>query len=134
MAHKQHTQAEVTEALKASGGIISDAAKLLEVSSASSLRKRIKDTPALCAALDEIRENTKDLAEGVILDALKARDKDVAKWYLASLARDRGFGNKVEVEGRIAIQPSVDLSGLSLEELKQLEEIGKKVSGNSPTD
>jgi hypothetical protein len=134
MTRKQKTQAEVIEALKKSGGIISDAAKLLELSSSTSLRERIKNDQNLTDAMNEIREDTKDLAEGNIISALKSGDKDVSKWYLASLAKDRGFGNKLEVEGRLQLQPPVDLTNLSLEELKQLEAIGKKVSSNSPTD
>ena len=126
------TQAEVIEALRKSGGIISDAAKLLGLSCPTSLRRRIKNSPKLNEALDEIREGLKDLAEGNILSALKLGDKDVSKWYLAALARDRGYGAKLEVEGKMTVQPALpDLSNLSMEELKQLESITKKASGNS---
>ena len=128
---KQKTQTEVIEALKSTGGILSDAAKLLGLASVTSLRTRVKSTPALCAALDEIREEAKDLAEGIILSALKSGDKEIAKWYLASLARDRGFGNKLEVDGKVAVQPAPDLSNLSMEDLKALEAITKKASSDS---
>jgi hypothetical protein len=135
MGKTQKSQAEVINALKEAGGIISDATRILGLASVDGLRLRIRKSPKLQDALTEIRENTKDLAESVIFDALKARDKDVAKWYLASMARERGFGNKAEfeVKGKIAIQPEVDLSSLSMEELKQLEEIARKVSSNSST-
>jgi hypothetical protein len=129
MAHKQATQAEVIQALQEMGGIVSEAAKKLGLASSTGLRERIKRNPALKAAVDEIREDTKDLSESVILDALKARDKDMAKWYLASLARDRGFGNKqeIEVKGKLEVE-AVDLGRLSGDELRQLEELVKKTS------
>lgn len=127
MAGKHKTQAEIKDALKQAGGIISDAALILGVNS-SSVRRRVKDTPALQEVLDEIREETKDLAEGNILSALKSGDKDISKWYLASLARDRGFGNKseVEIKGTLNVERR-DLSQLSNEELKGLEETLKKI-------
>jgi hypothetical protein len=131
---RKHTQAEVIEALEKTGGIVTEAAGLLGLTAIDALRLRIKNTPALQDACGEIRERTKDLAEGNIITALKAGDKDVSKWYLSALGRDRGFGNKLEVDGRVAVQPAPDLSNLSMEDLKAIEAITKKASGNSPTD
>lgn len=125
---KRHTQAEVIDALRLTGGIITDAARKLELASSKGLRERIRTTPALLEVLEEIREETKDLAEGNILKALKDNDKDISKWYLASLARDRGFGNKSEIElkGNLTVERR-DLSKLSDEELSALEETLKKL-------
>lgn len=134
MAGIKHSQEEVIEALKETGGIVSQAAEKLGLSSAPSLRARIRKSPALLKVVDEIRESTKDLAEGNIIKALKDGDKEISKWYLASLGRDRGYGNKLEVDGRVVIQPAPDLSNLSAEELKQLEEIANKVTSNTGTD
>lgn len=116
------------QALRQTGGIISEAAKVLGVKNSKSLRRRVKDTPALSDVLDEIREETKDLAEGSIITALKNGDKDIAKWYLASQGRDRGYGNKSEVElkGNLTVERR-DLSKLSNEELRTLEETLKKL-------
>ena len=134
MGKMQVTQEQVAKALRETGGIISEAAKVLGLASSTSLRTRIKNNKTLSALLDEIREDTKDLAEGNILKAMKDGDKTVSQWYLNSLGRDRGYGNKVEIDGKVRVEKEVDLSGLSLEELKQLEEIAKKVTGNSSTD
>jgi hypothetical protein len=129
MAEK-HTQAEIIEALKQTGGVITQAAELLGITP-DGLRKRVKHSETLTAAREEIREQMKDLAEGNIFKALKDGDKEMSKWYAASQARDRGYGTKIEVEGKIAIQQAPDLSKLSLEELKQLEVITKKTSCNT---
>lgn len=133
MAKTQVTQAQIIQALTETGGIVSNAATQLDMTP-QGLRKRVASNESIQTALEEIREQTKDLAEGVIIRELKAGDKDTARWYLASQARDRGFGNKVEVDGKVKIEKEVDLSGLSLEELKKLEEIANKVTGNSDTD
>jgi hypothetical protein len=128
---KQRTQTEVIEALRQTGGIITEAAKVLGFTSADSLRRRVRTTPALQEVQDEIREQMKDLAEGNIFKALKDGDKEMSKWYAASQARDRGYGTKIEVEGKIAIQQAPDLSKLSMEELKALEAITQKTSCNT---
>jgi hypothetical protein len=129
------SQKQIIQALTETGGVVTEAAKMLGLASVPSLRIRMAKNKALQDALTEIREQTKDLAEGNIISAIKSGDKETSKWYLASQGRDRGYGNKVEVEGKIAIQPAPpDLSKLSMEQLKQLEEIAKAVTGNPATD
>lgn len=129
MSKTQVTQAQIIQALRETGGVISDAAKRLGLATAWGLRKRINSNQKLKDVLAEIREDTKDLAEGVVMTALKSGDKDIAKWYLAALARDRGYGNKQEIDlnGKLEIEQH-DLSKLSSDELKQLEETLKKVT------
>lgn len=130
MTKKQKTIPEIQEALTKSGGIISEAAKLLEITRRG-LQKRIEKSEVLQKFRDELREEEKDLAEAIIHDALVAKDKDIAKWFLASQAKDRGFGNKSEVElkGKVQVEETpVDLSKLNKEELNDLEEILKKTT------
>ena len=128
MAKTQKTQAEIIDALQKTGGVISETAKLLELSSVASFRARVRSTPALQEALDEIREQTKDLAEGNVISALKSGDKDMSKWYLASLGRDRGYGNRAEIDlnARVTVQKR-DLGKLSDEELDALETTLEKI-------
>lgn len=132
MAKKHKSQTEVIEALRRSGGIISDAAKLLDMTR-EHLSSRVNKSEILKRTRDEVRESEKDLAEAIIHDALVARDKDIAKWYLSAQARDRGYGNKQEVElkGKIEVDEKPDLSKLSEKELNDLEQILKKTADSS---
>lgn len=128
------TQVQIIKALQETGGIVTQAAEKLGLSSPNSLRKRINRSEKLLSVIVEIREQTKDLAELNIFKSMKEGDKQTSIWYLNSQGRDRGYGNKVEIEGKVSVQMAPDLSNLSMEELKQLEAIASKVASNPAAD
>lgn len=127
---KQKTQKEVVTALIKCGGIISKAAEMLGLASASSLRTRIKNDPKLSEAWDYVRMDILDKAEDNIVTAIKDGDKDVSKWYLAKMGRERGYGEALEISGSVTVNKT-DLSNLSEEELANLEAIIRKTTANS---
>jgi hypothetical protein len=127
----RRTDEEVMEAIIQSKGIVSNAAKILGLLSAHSLRERIKKTPELLEVTLQQRELMKDSAESVIYNSIEI-DKNVetAKWYMKSLGKDRGYSDSINVTGSIAVTP-VDLSNLSMEEVLQLEQILNKTKSES---
>jgi len=89
----------IIEAIKGSAGIVSTIAKRMGVEWHTANDKIQKYPEALKAFQDE-REGILDMAEATILTAIKQGDAGSAKWLLSTLARSRGFGDKVEVSGK----------------------------------
>lgn len=118
---KQKSQKEVIDALRKCGGIITKTAEMLGLASIGSFRQRIKNSPVLMAVLDEIRMDVLDKAEDNVITAIKEGDKDLSKWYLTKIGRERGYGEALEIKGELKNRP--DLSNLSEEQLEKLEEI-----------
>lgn len=54
--------------------------------------------PKTKAVLDADRDRLKDIAENKVANAILMGDMKVVKWYLARQARERGWGDKLEVE------------------------------------
>lgn len=130
MSKKQKTQAEVIIALKKCGGIISKASEMLGLASSNGLRERIKRTPKLLEALDEIRTDLLDKAEDNIVTAIQAGDKDVSWKYLTKMGKERGYGDTVTINGKVTIEQKPDLSNLSEQELAELEKIVSKTTNS----
>jgi hypothetical protein len=86
-------------AIKNSAGIISTIAKRLEVDWHTA-ESYIKKYPEALKAFQDEREGILDMAEAAIFTAIKQGDAGSAKWLLSTLARSRGFGDKVEVSGK----------------------------------
>lgn len=125
----KRSKEEVANAIIKAHGILSDAAKVLGLASVPSLRVRVKKDPELNAVLDESREQTKDLAESKLFDAIREGKDWAILFYLKCIARDRGYGEHQEVDVISRnFNANIDLSTLSLEELKQLEEITRKAT------
>lgn len=80
----------VIEALEASGGIIKTAAASLKLSP-QRLRAICRENADIAAVLDESREHSLDLAESVILKALKDGDMSAAQYVLRHLGHSRGY-------------------------------------------
>ena len=104
------TDEEVVNALFATGGNIKETAKLLKLNAVKSLRTRINKDPELKEALLEAREQSLDMAEGIVHNAMKRgkpKDKlETAKWYLTRKGRNRGYG---DVTTNINANLNVDL-------------------------
>jgi len=89
----------VIEAIKGTAGIVSTIAKRLGVEWHTA-NDRIQKYPEALKAFQDEREGILDMAEATILTAIKQGDAGSAKWLLSTLARSRGFGDKVEVSGK----------------------------------
>lgn len=87
---------ECRTAIWRAAGNVTQAAELLKVSSLR-LRAFIRKSPYLSAEVAEAQEQIKDLAEGIVVDALmdtedKARQDAMAKFVLLGPGKDRGYG------------------------------------------
>lgn len=91
------TDAKLIKALRKHGGIQAKAADDLKVSR-QAVNQRIAASEKLQQLVREIEEENKDLAEGVVIDGLKAGDRETARWYLGRKGRDRGYGTSTRID------------------------------------
>lgn len=119
MAHRL-TVAKVKEALQQSGGIKTVAAHMLKCHRAT-LYRFLAAHPSVAEFLEDIDEELKDLAEGKMLQLIRAGDPQTIRWYLEMKAKDRGYARRVENTGPnggpIEVAQKLDLSSLSDEDL-----------------
>lgn len=88
----------VEAALRAHGGNMSKAAEALHISR-SALYRRVQLYQHLSDVLDEVRESTVDLAENVLLTALKDGNLTAAIYITKTLGRSRGYSERTEISG-----------------------------------
>lgn len=134
---RTYSDEEIVLAIRGSGGIRTHIAEKLGCTMAT-LRSRLRESPELRAELELERQAALDLAEGVILDAIRAGDVKVAQWFLTRQGVDRGYGDKkaltgpgggpLSVDHRHTVQVMIPDNGrlrvgmLSTEERKKWEE------------
>jgi hypothetical protein len=58
--------------------------------------ERIRKSPRLQSVLQQARETIKDIAERNIFRKVMQGDIATSQWLLARLARERGYGDKIE--------------------------------------
>jgi len=80
----------VEEALRASGGVVSDAAQKLGCSPAS-VRNYIRRHKSLQRVLEEVIEANLDLAESALLTAIAQGNMTAVIFYLKTKGRSRGY-------------------------------------------
>lgn len=88
---------ECRTAIWKSAGNVTEAAKMLKINSGR-LRTFINRSRYLTSEMAEAREQIKDMAEAVVVDALtdsedKARQDAMAKFVLLGPGKDRGYGS-----------------------------------------
>jgi hypothetical protein len=98
------TERQIIAALQECAGVQADAAKALEKAhgrtcSRSQINQRIAKSARLKAALAEIMEVEKDIAESELRKAYRTGADWAVRFYLSRQARDRGYGDKVEQVG-----------------------------------
>lgn len=117
------TVKRVEDALRQTGAIIAAAARMLNVSRTTLYAFLQRHTKIAALALD-IEEELKDLAEGKVLQAIRAGDMQTVRWYLEMKAKDRGYDRRVEIVGKdggpLETRIAPDLSGCTEEELEIL--------------
>ena len=84
----------VEKALRKSGGIVSYAAKSLNISrqylSTWITANEMRDV------LTQIDEEAKDRAEAVIMEAIADKDVSTARWFMERKGKDRGYSQKID--------------------------------------
>ena len=104
---EKFTAAQLIEAIKNTGGIKSTIAKNLNCDR-DTVDRYIRNMPTVSAAYKAERESILDLSEGVVMmniqlaakiqrDGKQMADTSDAKWVLARLGRDRGFGDRTDL-------------------------------------
>ena len=88
--------AEILDALRGAGGIVSDAAKALRISR-DALGELLRADAGLREALSSIREETLDLAELQLFKAIKSGDAASIRFYLRTVGAGRGYGERLAV-------------------------------------
>lgn len=133
MAHRLSI-ARVKFALEQCGGIRAAAARTLKVSR-TTLWRYIGRHPALQDYLAEIDEEVLDLAEGKVLQAVRAGDMKTVMWFLECKGKDRGYTRRVEATGKdgapVEVRQTIDLSKLTLEELEILQRVVEQQDGSA---
>jgi len=92
-----YTEQELSFAIIDCGGYISAIAKTLGCK-IESLRQAINNNPDLKELVYEQREELLDNAERGLVKAVNAGKLDAIKFVLSRLGRNRGYGQKLEVE------------------------------------
>lgn len=87
---------DVAKAIEASRGIKTAAAKSVGCST-DTIDRYIAKYPTVAVAYQRGRASIVDVAESVLLDKLKARQWDAAKFVLTTLGKDRGWGQTLDV-------------------------------------
>lgn len=96
-AKKGITLEEVERALAASGGLISDAARLLGIDR-STLDARIKKSERLQAHQKQVYEDFIDFCESKLMQAVKKGNIGAVCFVLRTKGRNRGYVEKQEIE------------------------------------
>lgn len=123
MCQKRFTDKEIIDALSASLGVHTDAAKILGCER-STISKALKKRPAVAKAHEEILEERLDIAETALFRAVKERQPWAIKFLLQSKrGSDRGYGNTQKIELRHSPMETVSD--------ETLENIVNELNGNN---
>lgn len=93
----QVTKEDVVEALRASGGFLAPAAKMLGLSY-KNLYQRVRNNVELQEVIEEFRESFLDIAETQLVKKMAAGDLNAIKYYLEHQGKSRGYTNKAQIE------------------------------------
>lgn len=124
-AQPQRTDEEYLEAIAKSGGLQSVVAEILGLH-VNSVYSRIARNPELRQALYNAGERQKDKAERKLFDLIEAGDFQAVKFFLSTRARDRGYGEKVEISASMNVEHNWNLQLLGVNDLLLLEDIARR--------
>jgi hypothetical protein len=94
---KKFTRQQIIDALKATGGFITHAAKELGCCYVT-IENYINDDPSIAVELQQIKENRLDIAESVVMKHLRGDSLEAAKYYLKYKGRNRGYIKHQKIE------------------------------------
>lgn len=98
MAEIRHTAEKVIEAIQGSSGIKIVIARRLGLHR-NSVENYLKRYASAREAYDNEVETVGDVAESVIITAIKNSDVDTAKWYAKVKLKSRGYVERPEISG-----------------------------------
>jgi len=91
----RHTITQIEAALRQADGQPSRAARVLGMSR-QAIHERIRNSIYLQQVTHEIQEETLDNAESALVQAIRAGDGPMIRWYLDRKGKHRGYGTKTE--------------------------------------
>lgn len=95
-----YTDEEIAEAIEDCQGYLTAIADVLECKAAS-LRQRIYSTPELRDLMIECEEAVTDDAQRYLVEAIHGKKSWAIKFWLSRKGRNRGYGNKLEVQATV---------------------------------
>ena len=106
---KTYTVEQFRAAIPGSAGIISTIAKRVGCDWQTA-RNHIDKSSTLTQLYSNERESLVDMAEGVLIKSVQAGDTQDAKWVLSKMGKQRGWGDKLDIEhsGRINVSQLSD--------------------------
>ena len=93
----QYTAQQFIDAIADSAGIISTISRRVGCAWHTA-QKYILNYPTIKAVYDDECEKVLDLAETVVLQSLKDKDTQMAKWYLSVKGRERGYQKSEHID------------------------------------
>lgn len=109
---EEYTLEQFIAAIRGSAGIKATIQRRLGCNSRNTVDNYLKRYATAQQAYDDELASIGDAAESVVIGAIKNKDVAAAQWYLVKKHRDRGYGDKSQVDHRIT-----DVSKLSDDEL-----------------
>lgn len=110
----------IIAALRASGGVVTLAAKKLNINRRT-LNRYLVETPELWTIKEEIREEILDLAEAELIKLIREGHPRSVQFYLRTMGRERGYGDNLYVMGPggrpIAVEADIKLSQTEFTEI-----------------
>lgn len=104
------TKEKLLKAIENSGGIVSVIANKLGVSWHTA-NKYIQKWEETKQAYKDETQKFLDICEKTVLKSVKEGDVQTAKWVLAHKARDRGYGDKLELAGQLDTKITINIIG-----------------------
>lgn len=99
---KKRELEQILAGIKDSNGIMSVMASRLGIA-VSTLYNYRNQYPEVRAAIEDERERLKDIVESALLKQIKADNLTAIIFYLKTQAKDRGYIERVEIEGNVNI-------------------------------
>lgn len=98
------TDEQIIDALRTAGGVQIKAAQLLakrhgRPCSRTQINSRINRSKKLIRALEDIREEVLDFAEGKLLEFINAGSEKSVHYYLSTIGKHRGYTRRIESTG-----------------------------------
>src|SRR5262245_28606161 len=102
---RRYTQAEVAEAVRASRGLVTLAARRLDCNRGTILDYAHRYS-AVAEALADAREQQLDVAEAKLFQAIDGGELAAITFYLRTVGRHRGYSERheVAVDGKVAVE------------------------------
>jgi hypothetical protein len=102
---------EYVQAINDASGLITVAARRLNVAPRPQLYKARQKHPQIAQAIEDARERMTDLAEGKLYSKINEGDMTAIIFYLKTQGKKRGYVERQEIEaqvtqGRFMTQPS----------------------------